>query len=571
MSFQIILDKVEKVKHIVSNINDILVNSDEEYLQSLKIELKNFKTGEKSLESIFSNLDKIKSTENAIKDIITKLNKKIKKVSDVSLNRLSEVYKNIKIAFSKYNKEIIQSAEEDFKTISNYIIKEKELLDLSSLDKSKKAIKDLSSLYKYYPHSISIYSYVLQSILYKCDDSLCDFILNELEDLKNFILLKDKKTYCGKKSLFSNNPPMKSFGLTPSNSSKLLGNLTKEIFGESIETRSKLTKLAEKHKTCIIILHKIIKNPLEFGIWKLINRDDAKEYIENSSAGVTKKLVERFNVVEYREETTKDWDFNICCYGSIEYDKFVILEYISNKMYRQLVIYDDMPIKKGGGQVLTTINRTKIKPFIKYIKNGGCMDINTRVSEYNSINEKKILQNLFLPIKFNVFGIKSSSQIIESKILRSDIMKRILEKLNNIMIKEYNDSSRIHTMKDIGAIIHDQRILDIFNSRLVEQYDIYAIKNKEHTSRFPYSETLQTFLSTLHSMNTDFRRLVHDYYIAEKIDIKILKLPDREKREKLSTIFKNIVDKALLKIISDKRNIYQELIYKNSLLNLNLY
>ena len=105
---------------------------------------------------------------------------------------------------------------------------------------------------------------------------------------------------------------------------------------------------------------------------------------------------------------------------------------------------------------------------------------------------------------------------------------------------------------------------------MIEQYDIYAVKNKEHSSDFPFSETLQTFLSVLFTMNTDFKRLIHDFYIKYKLDKGILTESSEIKRAKLINAFKDIADQVLKKIITDERNIYQELIYKNSILRLSI-
>ena len=132
------------------------------------------------------------------------------------------------------------------------------------------------------------------------------------------------------------------------------------------------------------------------------------------------------------------------------------------------------------------------------------------------------------------------------------------------------NGSKILTYKDIGTIAHSPQLVDVFNSILIEQYDIYAIKNKEHDSKFPFSETFQTFLSVLYNMNTDFRRLIHDYYIRTKIDKNLLSESSDLKKLHLIEIFKEIIKNVLIKIISDERNIYQELIYKNSLLKLSL-
>jgi hypothetical protein len=335
---------------------------------------------------------------------------------------------------------------------------------------------------------------------------ICDGILNYVEIAKDFIMLYEHTLQNGKKSLFQTNPNLKTFGLTPNGQAITLKDITQKIFKTAVSSVSNLESLAKKEKVCIVIMNHIIKHPIEFSIWKLIDKNLAQSYIQSAEAGITSKMIERFETISFKElGKGKKWNFETNYYGSIDSDEFVILVNMNYELFRIYCIYDEVPNEtlssisskpgiEGGGNTLVKIHKNKIMDFINYIKNDGIIKNHTRISEYNYTQERKILDNMFLPIKFNVGGIKLNSQIIDSKFLRHEIFLRLIDDFNDIISTEFKNGDKIKTFKDLGQVIHSDKLIDTFNSILVEQYDIYAIKNKEHSSQFPFSEKLQTFL-----------------------------------------------------------------------------
>lgn len=516
-------------------------------------------------------LHQIKSILVNLEPINIRYQKKfVSDISESEAETINDLYGNMIVSYKKYKKDNVK-LDSDIINELNDIIQQK-------LKWNKSNVKDntdiLTDLVKKMPHAVSLYAFVIQKSIDVClsfSDEICHYILNKVEDAKDHIMLHDQKVQNGKKELYKNNPGLKTFGLTPTGESDELKNITNKLFGTSISSISKLGSLAKKEKVCIVVMNHIIKNPIEFSLWKMINRNLSQQYSQNPESGITQKTIDKFDNVGFRPlGKGKKWNFDIDHYGNIDSEYFIVLENLSYTLYRIYSIYDEIPII-GGGKQYTKIHKSKIPEFIEYVKNKGVLKTNSRIQEYNRIQEKMIVNNMFLPIKFNIHGIKMDSQIIDSKFLRHELFLQLLNQINNIIKKQFADGTKIKTFKDIGQIIHDSSLVDIFNSILIEQYDIYAIKNKEHSSKFPFSETLQTFLSVLFDMNTDFRRLTHDYYINTKIDPKILEMPNTSKKIELQNIFKEIINDVLKKIISDNRNIYQELIYKNSLLKLSLY
>jgi hypothetical protein len=199
------------------------------------------------------------------------------------------------------------------------------------------------------------------------------------------------------------------------------------------------------------------------------------------------------------------------------------------------------------------------------VSNKGVSDECTRISTYNSIQEKKIIKNMFLPVKFNVSGINLGSQIIDSKYLRNTIYINLMKQFE----LEYKNGASIKSNYDIGRLVHSPELYKIFNSVVIEQYDIYTFKNKENISEFPFSETLKTFLAQLDNISTNFSKNIHDEFTSFRIDKSVYSNADR-KKEYFTIMFSNILKTVLKKLITNKSNIYQSLIYKTNLLRLSV-
>lgn len=519
---------------------------------------------------ISENLYLINTILLNIEHIYTKHEKKfITGITNICIDKINDTYNNVESTYKKYQKEVVEIDNTALNKCIDFIKKELKWETHNTIDN----IEKITDLVKKYPHAISLYIYITQIVLNDClsiGSDICDFILNKVENVKNNILLIDKKNKNGAKITFQSNPSLKTFGLTPVGDADKLKIITQQIFNESVNNISQLANLAKKKKKCIVVINHIIKNPIEFNIRKLVDKNIAQAYIQKTEFGVTQKIIDKFNTISFKKiGVGKKWNFDVNYYGSIDSDEFIVLVRMSNDLFRLYSIYNEMPIF-GGGKLETKIRRGKIEPFIEYIKNKGVMKIHTRVSEYHKIHERKIINNMFLPVKFDIQCIKTNSQIIDSKFLMRELSSHLLDRVDKIITKDFKNGEKITTFKDIGSIIHSNKLVDVLNSILIEQYDIYAIKNKDNTNNFPFSETLQTFLSVLSHMNTDFRRLMHDYYTIAKIDCKIFSEKGLNKKIQLKEIFKDIIRETLLKIISDKRNIYQELLYKNNILRLSL-
>jgi hypothetical protein len=482
------------------------------------------------------------------------------RMSQTHIQSVTSMYKTIQASYYKLQK---SNDIDDIAIINKFseIIWEK--MNPMNTESASVNFNKIHTLVKKYIHSISLFAYITQKILEQCQSvDICDTILSKIEDIKDLVLVQGAEKFCSK-TLFKTNPHIKTFGLTPKCPTDTLLNITNKIFQQKTPL-SKLTSLSKTSKTYIIILNRIIKNPLEFSLWRLFNWDYAKDYIQSDTLGINTKVVDRFETISYIRNSGKPkWDFDINTFGDIESDSVVVLETLDNDAYRILTPYtDDKNLK---------IKKNDIVTFLHYIKNKGVCNTISRVSVYHEISQRKALQNMFLPIKFNIDDIKTDSRkIIDTKYLRNEITTQLLKIFLNIVKKDYGDGAKINDNHDFSKIIHHDTIQEKFSSILIEQYDIYTFKNKENLGDFPFSETLKSFLSNVHWFNRSFIRNLHDLFIKLKIDKKVFTYDKVTKKMELYRIFNGILVDAVNQLISDDSNIYQSLIVKNKLLKLSL-
>lgn len=492
-------------------------------------------------------------------------------MSDNAIKSVGDLFNNITLIYNKYQQSVTQL---DIDMIHD-LTKDLKLCDTT--------VEESHTLIKKYPFALALFAYIMQQSLDKRPDLMC-VIQQKIEDVKDFILLHGvQPSKSTSKNVHKINPHMKTFGLTPIGPVKKLSELSKDAFPNSTEvlSLSKLGSIAKSKNICIVILNRIIKKPIEFRVWNLINWKYAKEFLNNPqlSSGISENIIKRFDTISFiqtDDSKSKDqWDFDVSHYGDINSEHFVIFENLGVGLFRLLSLYSDSnaipkTFIKGGGNLDTRIARGKISEFIEYIGNKGVGNNHTRINTYHDIHEKEMLKNMFLPVKFNIDGINLNSQIVDSALLRNELSRQLSKRCYELIEKDYKNSEKIKTHKDIGQIIHDKKLSDIFNSVIISQYDSYAFKNKETDSGFPFSELLKTFLAHLQLLNRDFVRNMHDNFINTRIDIKIFEDSIRNKNIYMRKLCDDVIAQTLTKLVSNESNVYQGLIYKTNLLRLSV-
>jgi hypothetical protein len=563
-----ISDELTEISSILQNINKILKSvekiTDFNSIEQLFVLWHFINLVVYKIDTILKELDNISRSDS--KQLTYE-------ITDSQMESICKLYNNITVLYNKYNTSTVKLDIDIMEILENVIQTHDKFSNISIIQN----IHLFTDSVKKYPFSINLYAFIIQKILLKCipmGESVCNSIIDTVESVKDFIMLESSKYKLNTKTTHKTNPHIKTFGLTPNRQSSNLSDLSKELFGKSTKTDSGLELIAKSQKICIVISHRIINKPLEFNLWNLIDWKHAKPFLQNINAGINKKMIDRFNTLTFVNTVKhQKWNFEIKYYGKIDSEYFTVIEKLGDDVYRLLNIYDresDMYMISGGGIHKTKIHKAHIAEFIEYVKNRGIINDNTRVSIYHNIQERKILKNLFLPIKFNTQSINMQSQIVDSKYLRHELRTKLTDGFNEIIKKEYKSGTLIKNTKDIGKIIHHSNMSNIFNSIIIEQYDIYTFKNKENVSTFAFSETLKTFLSTLSLLNRNFIRGLHGKFTSYSLERTIFSEDNVTKKLYLDKMFTEIIVPVLDKLISNESNVYQSLIYKNSLLNLSV-
>lgn len=577
MSILIKIDDIKKLyKKIISYIDLVRdYTSNNKFLNNLNLIdeiihndlMKSIDLKILSIDELFSIWHQIQFINNLFKLILIDLNDtSIINSNNISLELINEYYSTIILQYKKYKNNTDQN---DIIIINEIFDQSFNKLVITNHDIIIDTVDLLTNLVKKYKYSVNLYSFIMQKIINECDildKYKCDYILNQVELIKDFILLPDEKISNSKLNVIQSNAHLKSFGFVYFEESAKLEIIIKKFFIKSNLSNISIDKLdliARKNLVCIVVINRVIKNPIEFDLSKLIDKNITKYYTYDKNMGINQTILDKFETITYNKIISgKKWNFNIDVYGSDSSDYFCILENINNTNYRVLNIINKENIIK--------LHKSKIPEFITYIKNKGVLPNHSRVTVYNNIHEKICLNNLFLPIKFSIENIKIKSHQINANDLRYNILIKFEKQFNKIFTTKFKCGNNLNNYKDLSELIHDNSFIDIFNDVLLNQYDFYELNHKNDTE-FEISETLNTFLSILFNLTIDFRRLYHDFYIDIDIDIKILLEPNKIKYKKLLDVFMELSEKVLLRIINDTKNIYQSLIYKNEILNLNLY
>jgi hypothetical protein len=421
----------------------------------------------------------------------------------------------------------------------------------------------LRSFYRKYRNSVSLYAYVSQKILDKLfsgekfERVLAFKIMVMIEEDKNFELENSQLTK--KYTNLKTNPPQLSFGLVPKTNYLPIGEIIQLAFGQSVSgtaVESMFDSIGKTNRLTIVVQKKISQKAAEYFLNNILEKSNYKH-----TAGINKDLVEKFTTIK----TGKDYSsykFQLSVYGlPIETDSNILItETIDLKSYR---------IMSSWSSPSFITDKKNCMEYIKYVKD-EYIKKPRRAENYNNIMINKMTANMFLKRSVDVKKMSEISQVKEIKFLRNSVYTKMLEFYVDIMNKEYNEGKNIKDNKDLIKIINDIRIKDLFTEILVKNYYTYLKKNQflTQSSNFVFTEVLSTFLANLQIIVRGFIREI--YTNSEKYEPKNT-LYQKEYPviySEIRDIFDKVLKKTLEKIMDDKSNIYQSLIYKTMIVDL---
>lgn len=509
-----------------------------------------------------------------IEDLNNEIDTTLSEVSQTFILETSDVYDRVILNYNNYVKKSKEINIQLIHKFKDLVVSEFKNLSEKSENDFLKLFDKVKLLLKKYPNTISLYAHIMQDLIdyysenAKEDKKKVFILLDQIEKDKSWLLnLKTENLFQHKKKLIHQSYNFRTFGFVPITEFMTFTNAMEEIFDVSnLKYNSKnalsgiFKKLAQSQKCNIIVLYRITPNPIQYNTWKLTDWSTAKEYLNEgeTTSGIDKKMIERYETIKYISENSKNrFKLTYEIYKNNSKD-YVILETYDSEKFRGLLPW----IRKTKSYKLPYF---RVKNFLDYLENTK----RSRISNYNKLLEKDTLKDGNMFFKYSIDQtffdkLTEYSQIVESSKIRFELFTELKRVINDIIKKEYRGFAKLNAVK-IGEILHHGDLLDTFGEIIVEQYYEYE---KVHTiiekkSNFPSSEILCTYLSQLDIIVRQFGRELHDLHRKSKPE------PDMDKFQ-IEQYLDNILKEAINNTISDKKNIYQAILFKDNILNVGM-
>jgi hypothetical protein len=391
--------------------------------------------------------------------------------------------------------------------------------------------------------SVSLFASVMQ----KCVDffagngnrKLLDKVLELVEVAKDKVLSHKKNRW--PKPAFS--LPLRTYGFLPTTKSMSLGKLVEWLdrgqrsLPKTNDADKFLREYMESSGIGFIVTKKILDGPVEYSSSVLGKKLE--------SGGITKKIVDEFELI--RQLEASKWNFDSKIYCNAKCERFFVLETLDGVNFRTMA-----PWLKGR----MDLPFSRVRDLIRGVQRKVYPD---RATNYHSLCEKAALENMFLRRKLG----DEPDYVIDSQRLQSEVFLRLMkfvQKETNKM-KKYGD-------REMNKLVHAAEMREIFETTMIEFYSDGA-KNTDireyDAGKAGYGELLGTYLSELRRVVSRFMKELHDGYNRKPIDWS--KIGEKRAKDVVLKKMEDLVMGVLGVLISDRSNLYTVLNHKYFLLN----
>ncbi len=503
------------------------------------------------------------------RDIYDNLNNIFDKSSNVE-TLLSQTYIDETVEFHKKIADIYLHIHGD--TSLDNIVKvcvetESKKISLMSEPDLLNYINKIQKLFRGNINSQIIYIAILDQILSNISTWMPDSmrtsytIRSAIEADKNFVLQTESRS---KKPHNQVNPYIKTFNLIPMSKSQDISDVCEQIFKQKCKTFNEFVKICDKNHYGLIVMNRIIPNPITYNIKQLIDWNISKEFsdIHKKEYGVNIALLERNKTIDkiaVPKEHNK-WKFSIDTYVltfkdyEAEMGNYVILlDSLANGHYRILCNY----ISVDRYFVLVS----SIKELYHHC--AGIIPPSTRTSDVNAIIQNQAMPNIFIPIMINQDKLKDISSVVDPKYLRNNIYLRLNEEFQAQLDREYKGGKHIKDNYTYAKIIHDEKFLCIFSDTITQEFHkfIYNSFDEYKMGHINLSEIFSSFMNTIFIYQRSFVKGIHDYFKDNQIKFNGDITPQIIKNH-FNEMSKHVLDK----LITADSNIYQTVLYKINIL-----
>lgn len=291
-------------------------------------------------------------------------------------------------------------------------------------------------------------------------------------------------------------------------------------------------KFSEKNIGLYVMI-RITRNQIEYDMRPLLIRKEAEKFVIQDNSGITDRMIEKFDIVKNIDEQVDHDSVNIRM-GDIKSNKWVIIRTFNG------VHYDIMGTDKKTLFVNTAL--------IDKLDRGP----SERIRNYHSICVDKIMSFVKTPKEIILEKQITPLQGITNKVIRSVILF-IDKKL------EKSPSS----LSELSTYVSGNDIEEIASKILIASFSSIGTKK--------ISELSSTFLYSIDGVIKNFTRSIREGFA--KSDMNEFMFKEKTKESLIIHIRKRmgeIVQLAADKVFDPKQDIYERVLVKKKLLNIEL-
>jgi len=534
------VDKLSKAhKHIydlVADIEDNLdkINTHTKHLQTAMLD---------STENVFKTMQSANNIDNYLHHVYEALHLNIKDMpSEMSNTFMLEVEKDFKNIVVKYAILVNDNKVNNVKLIHTV------------LDKIKSSsIKDVNTLFDQYQNTVNLYTHYIQHQLDTLNASSKEYVLalDSLEVAKTRIL--NNATVEGKKLIPNKDAVMQTFGLIPMwqhmDEKQVLRQALDLIRHEKERPRNpgrmyggytpdKLKEMADmfrEKKMGLFVLVAISSNQIEFDYRTLTNRKTVEKLVIPDNSGLNDNVLKKFDNIKDVTSNFKEPVFKNIRLGKTDSDKWLVIRTLNGTHY------DIMGINK--------YNMFVNKAFVDKLDRGPSLLIDT----YQLICNNKLVPHLKPPQEVVLDLMITPLQNIANKVIR-EMQLYVDERLKEVPTN----------LKELFDIIGGTEIEDLTSRIIIQSYE-------DIDSSTGSPELSSTFLFNADYVIKGFVKSVKERFA--KSDLNEFMFKEKTKnalivhiRTRLSDIVKISAEKAF----DPRKDIYEKLMVKKNLLNIEL-
>lgn len=532
------VDKLSKThKHIYGMVADV-----KDYLKKININTKRLQTARlDSPKNVFKTIHTVNNVDNYLQYVYEALHLDIKNIpSEMSNTFLLDVEKDFKNIVVKYAILVNDNKVNNMKLIHAVM----GMIKNSSME-------DVNILFDNYQNTVNLYTHYIQHQLDTLNESSKEYILvlDSLEIAKNRIL--NNATIKGKKLTPNKNAVMQRFGLIPMwqhmDEKQVLQQALNLIQYEKPRipgrmyggyTPDKLKKMADlfqEKKMGLFVIVAISSNPIEFDYRTLTKFKTVDALVIPDNSGLNDNVLKKFDNIKDVTSDFKGPVFKNIRMGKTDSDRWLVIRTLNGTHY------DIMGINKD--------NMFVNKAFVDKLDRGPSLLIDT----YQLICNNKLVPHLKPPQEVVLDGMVTPLQNIANKVIREMqiyVDERLKESPSNL--------------KELFDIIGGTGIEDLTSRIIIQSYE-------EIDSSTGSPELSSTFLVNADYVIKGFVKSVKERFA--KSDLNEFMFKEKTKnalivhiRNRLSDIVKVSAEKAF----DPRKDIYEKLMVKKSLLNIEL-